>query len=161
MSVVTLVAMLLAPRPRIWHTGGKAIRWGEERLGSLSPFLNNEARGEERGHGDGGPDGEVDFAGREDKDRVESHEGDRRDLRDDRRRVLSAEEALASLIVTPSPLRRLLAELREGSVIGVSPGSIRRRLAVAGNRRLSIRELFASRLDKDRHFQIALVHPNV
>ena len=32
----------------------------------------------------------------QDKDRAESHEGGRRDLRDDRRRVLGAEEALVA-----------------------------------------------------------------
>ena len=53
-------------------------------------------RGEERGHGDDGPDGEVDFSGRENKDSAESHEGDRRDLRDDRRRILGAKEALVA-----------------------------------------------------------------
>ena len=60
------------------------------------PIVPQTERGEERGHGDDGPDGEVDFAGREDKDRAESHEGYRRDLRDDRRRVLGAEEALVA-----------------------------------------------------------------
>ena len=38
----------------------------------------------------------VDFSGRENKDSAEGREGDRRDLRDDRRRVLSAEEALVA-----------------------------------------------------------------
>ena len=42
--------------------------------------MTQPKRREERRHGDHGPDRKIDFAGREDKDRAESHKGDRRDL---------------------------------------------------------------------------------